>query len=570
MNNFGIFAKVTTTLFILLTPILILYAISNRTSVGLLTDEIMKVKQNQIETFASQLDHTLLQLDTYQKMLYESTDVRNLAYPDLLGDVLQKYRTVRTVSEEINRLAGYGDWKAVIAVSYPKAGNVIKSNSSLNALPGRLPDEDVLWQFFDDPAGSYFMEVLSYPRSSGTQEEADMRVVVKMDVAEIRSALSDFKTNGSGDPFLYQPGNAPIYNYSSDQELSGELLAGFRPEISSNDEGYFMSEAGDSSYQIHYQKVDSLGWYVVDYVPISQIMAPIERNRTMFYAISSMMLFMAIFLAFFIYRNVQIPFRKLMQSMNLIEKGIYSSRMKDKPKGEFRFLYDRFNSMATRIEALIEDVFKEQLRSKEATLKHLQSQINPHFLYNTLAYIKSMIELEERDAAIAMTMSLSKYYRYTTKTGKKLATLEEELEMTSHYLAINSSLMDGFEYEIHVDPQMLEMEVPRLIVQPLIENVILHGFKKQSSFGMIRIQGSIDGAFARLTVEDSGVGIEPAAMDAMNVKIRTAINEEIESGMQNVHQRMKLLYGEGSGLVLRKSPLGGVCAELSWKCSEIH
>ena len=358
MNNFGIFPKVIATLVILLTPILILYAISNRTSVGLLKDEIMKVKQNQIETFASQLDHTLMQLDTYQKMLYESTDVRNLAYPDLLGDILQKYRTVRSVSEEISRLAGYGDWKAVIAVSYPKTGNVIKSNSSLNALPSQLPDEDMLWQYFDDPAGSYFMEALSYPRNSGSQDDADMRVIVKMDVAEIRSALSDFKSNDSGDPFLYQPGSAPIYNYTSDRELTDELLAGFNPELS-GDEGYFLSKAGRQSYQMHYQKVDALGWYVFDYVPISQIMAPIDRNLTMFYAISSMILFMAAFLAFIVYRNVRIPFRKLLQSMNMIEKGIYSIRMKDKPKGEFRFLYDRFNSMASRIEALIEDVFKE-------------------------------------------------------------------------------------------------------------------------------------------------------------------------------------------------------------------
>jgi len=565
MLKIGIFARVMFILFILLTPILILYAISNRTSVNLLTDEIMKVKQNQIETFASQLDQTLLQLDNYQKMLYESTDVRNLAYPDLLGDVLQKYRTVRTVSEEINRLAGYGDWKAVIAVSYPKTGDVIKSNSSLNALPSRLPDEDTQWQYFDDPAGAYFMEVLSYPRSSGRGQIADMRVVVKMDVAELSGALTDFKANGSGDPFLYKPGSAPIYNYTSDRELIGEMLS--NSELMSDD-GYFLSKAGPMNYQIHYEKVDSLGWYIVDYVPISQIMAPIERNRTMFYAISSMMLLMAGLLAFVLYRNLQIPFRKLTQSMNLIEKGFYSSRMKDKPKGEFRYLYDRFNAMASRIEELIEDVFKEQLRSKEATLKQLQSQINPHFLYNTLAYIKSMIELGEKDAAVAMTMNLSKYYRYTTKTGKKLATLREELETVSHYLRINSSLMDGFEYEIEVDPAMPDMEVPRLIVQPLVENVILHGFKNRSEFGTIRIRGTIEGEFARLTVEDSGVGIEPPALETMNLRIRAAQNEEIESGLQNVHQRMKLLYGEGSGLTVRKSPLGGVLAELAWKYAE--
>jgi len=564
MSKFGIFSKLTLTLLVLLTPILILFAESNRTSTKVLTDEIIKVKRYQIETFASQLDQTFFQLDTYKKMLYESTDVRNLAYPDLLDDILHKYRTVRTVSEEINRLSGYGDWKAVIAVVYPKIGNIIKSNANLDALPVLLPTRDTFWNYYSNPKGSYFMEILSYPDGADKTDEADMRVVLKVDEEELRSALSEFKSKGSGDPFLYQPHSKPIYNYSSNQELTDELLSRLTLE-SAADSGYELLKAEKMNYQIHYQKLNSLGWYLVDYVPITQIMAPIKRNQTMFYAISGMMLFMGAYLAFVLYRNVQIPFRKLMQSMNHIEKGLYSSRMKDKPKGEFRFLYDRFNSMASKIEELIEDVFKEQIRSKEATLKQLQSQINPHFLYNTLAYIKSMIELGEKQAAISMTMNLSKYYRYTTKTGRKMATLEEELDMVTHYLQIHDLLMDGFEFEIKVDSSMLTIEVPRLILQPLVENVILHGFKNQTEYGMIQIRAWMDGNTARLSVEDSGIGIDPLQLELMQVKIRHAIEQEIESGLQNVHHRLRLLYGEGSGLQLGVSELGGTCVELTWK-----
>ncbi|QJD83891.1 sensor histidine kinase [Cohnella herbarum] len=564
MIKFGTFAKLAITLLLLLAPILGLYAVSNRTSTRVLTDEIIKVKKYQIETFAGQIEQMFFQLDTYKKMLYESTDVRNLAYPDLLNDNLQQFRTAGTVSEEINRLAGYGGWKAVIAVVYPRVGNVIKSNSNLNALPSELPKQDTFWQYYPDAKGAYFMEVLSYPDGSAESNEVDMRVVLKVDEVEVRSALTDFKTNGSGDPFLYQPGSDPIYNNSSNRNLTNELLAGFTQEPSV-DGGYLLLKAEKMDYQVHYQKVNSLGWYLVDYVPITQVMAPIQRNQTMFYAISGMMIFMGAYLAFVLYRNVQIPFQRLMQSMNLIEKGLYSSRMKGKPKGEFRFLYDRFNSMASKIEELIEDVFKEQIRSKEATLKQLQSQINPHFLYNTLAYIKSMVELNEKEAAVSMTMNLSKYYRYTTKTGRKMATLEEELELVSNYLQIHDSLSDGFEFEIDVDPTMLPMEVPRLILQPLVENVILHGFKNQTEYGMIQIRGWLDGEMARVTVEDSGLGIDPPLMEAMLSRIRLANDQEIESGLQNVHQRLKLLYGEGAGLHLLGSKLGGVCVELVWK-----
>ncbi|OMF34546.1 hypothetical protein BK133_12155 [Paenibacillus sp. FSL H8-0548] len=567
MSRFSIFTKLIATLLILLIPILLLFAVSNRTSTRVLTDEIIKVKQYQIETFANQLDQLFFRLDTYKKMLYESTDVRNLAYPDLLDDVLDKYRINRTVSEEINRLAGYGDWKAVIAVLYPRTGIVIKSNSSLNALPKEFPAQDTFWQYYSDPNEDYFMEILSYPENSAESGEAHMRVVLKFGVAALRSALSEFKANGSGDPFLYHPGADPIHNYSVNVDQIDEFLPRLREIDSSMESGYMLLKSDKTRFQVHYQKLESLGWYLVDYVPISHIMAPISRNQTMFYVISGMLLFMGAYLAFVMYRNIQIPFRKLIQNMNLIEKGIYSVRMVDKPKGEYRFLYEKFNSMASKIEKLIEDVFKEQLRSKDATLKQLQSQINPHFLYNTLAYIKSMIELSEDKAAISMTMNLSKYYRYTTKTGNKMVKLKEELDLVHFYLEIHCMLRDDFEFHIEVEPQMEDLEIPRLIVQPLVENVILHSFNNHSEYGMIRIRCWREDSMNHVAVEDTGTGIDYAVIESIRRKIQSS-NEEIESGLKNVHQRLRLMYGGDSGLLLSQSELGGLCVELCWSNRE--
>ena len=567
MNRFSIFTKLIATLLVLLIPILFMFGVSNRTSTRVLTDEIIKVKQYQIETLANQLDQLFFRLDTYKKMLYESTDVRNLAYPDLLDDVLDKYRINRTVSEEINRLAGYGDWKAVIAVLYPRTGIVIKSNSSLNALPKELPAKDTFWQYYSDPNEDYFMEILSYPDNSVEPGEAHMRIVLKFGLSALRSALSEFKAKGSGDPFLYHPGSNPITNYSVNVDQINEILPRLSGIDSSKDNGYMLINSDNTRFQVHFQKLESLGWYLVDYVPISHIMAPISRNQNMFYMISGMLLFMGAYLAFVMYRNIQIPFRKLIKNMNLIEKGIYSVRMIDKPKGEYQFIYNRFNSMASKIEELIEDVYKEQLRSKDATLKQLQSQINPHFLYNTLAYIKSMIELKEDKAAISMTMNLSKYYRYTTKTGSKMVRLKEELDLIHFYLEIHCMLRDDFEFHIDIDPQMEDLEVPRLIVQPLVENVILHSFNNHSQYGMIRVRCWREEGINHVAVEDTGTEIDYLVMESIRMKIYSH-NEELESGLKNVHQRLRLMYGGDSGLVISQSELGGLCVELCWSNRE--
>ncbi|WP_276356223.1 sensor histidine kinase [Cohnella caldifontis] len=565
----SIFTNMVIALLLLLTPIIALYAYSNQTSSRVLTEEIVKAKRAQVDTFVGQIGQLFAQFDSYQKMLYQSKEVRNLAYPDLLGDDLLHFRTLKTVSEEINRLVGYGGRKGVIAVVYPKAGMVIKSDSSLGALPAALPDIDGFWHYEKKANGdSYFIETISSPAKTSKGEEADLTVVAKVDEGEIKSDLSDMKIKGLEDPFLYKPGQTPIYNYTANQALIRQLLPKLTPGERGGNDRPLLIRTENGAYQVHMELVQSLGWYLVDYVPIDTIMAPIKRNQAMFYTISGMMLFMACILSFILYRNIRIPFRKLMQGMNFIEKGMYKSRMEDPPKGEFRYLYQRFNSMAARIEELIEDVLKEQIRTKEANVKQLQSQINPHFLYNTLAYIKSMVELGEKEAAVSMTMNLSKYYRYTTKTSRSLATLDEEMGLVVNYLDIHRMLTDDFEYEIEIEPSMLEMEIPRLSLQPLVENVIVHAFKKRVAFGIVRIRGSVESGIARLSVEDNGPGIPQAQLDAALSKIRIAASGEIDSGLQNVHQRLILLFGEGSGLSLGVSEWGGLRAEISWRIQE--
>lgn len=563
----SIFTNMVIALLLLLTPIITLYAYSNHTSSSVLTGELVKAKRTQVETFVGQLKQMFAQFDSYQKMLYESNEVRNLAYPDLLGDDLLRYRTLKTVSEEIYRLAGYGGWKGIIAVIYPKTGMAIKSNSSLGALPAELPDADGFWSYRANPKGdAYFIETISSPAKSAKEEEPDLTVVAKVDEGEIKSDLSEMKSNGLEDPFLYKPGFAPIYNYTANQALIREMLPELNPDGTEGSLEPLLIRTSEGAYQVHMEIVQPLGWYLVDYVPIGTIMAPIHRNQTMFYAISGMMLFMACILGFLLYRSIRIPFRKLMQGMNFIEKGIYTSRMKDPPKGEFRYLYHKFNSMAARIEELIEDVLKEQIRTKEANVKQLQSQINPHFLYNTLAYIKSMVELGEKEAAVSMTMNLSKYYRYTTKLSSSFATVREELDLVVNYLDIHRMLTDDFEYEIDIDPALLTMEIPRLSLQPLVENVIVHAFRKPVQYGAVRIRGVLEGSgVARLSVEDNGPGIEPAQLETMQAKIRNAISDRIDSGLQNVHQRLMLLFGKGSGLSLGGSEWGGLRAELIWQ-----
>ncbi len=121
--------------------------------------------------------------------------------------------------------------------------------------------------------------------------------------------------------------------------------------------------------------------------------------------------------------------------------------------------------MAEQIQELIEKVYKETLRSREATLKQLQSQINPHFLYNCLFYIKNMASLGEKEAVVAMSLNLGEYYRYTTRLENPMTTIREEMKLIQNYLEIQTMRMQRLGYEIAIPEDMMELEIPRLLIQ---------------------------------------------------------------------------------------------------------
>lgn len=130
---------------------------------------------------------------------------------------------------------------------------------------------------------------------------------------------------------------------------------------------------------------------------------------------------------------------------------------------------------------LIEQVYLEQLRAKDAHLKQLQSQINPHFLYNCLFFIKSKAVVGDTDSVEAMALNLGEYYRYITKTDHSLTTLQDELKLLENYLEIQNLRKQRISYEMDIAEDLLGLQIPRLLIQPLVENSIIHGIEKRSA-----------------------------------------------------------------------------------------
>jgi two-component system sensor histidine kinase YesM len=252
-----------------------------------------------------------------------------------------------------------------------------------------------------------------------------------------------------------------------------------------------------------------------------------------------------------------------------LKRGDLSTRIEYRSNNEFGYLIQRFNEMAERIQVLVEDVYAEKIRSRDATLKQLQSQINPHFLYNSLFFIINSAELEDRESVVMMAQNLAEFYRYTTRVENQSVKLKDELNLVRHYLSIQTLRMHRLESVISVPDEMLEENMPRLILQPLVENAIVHGIEHREGGGCITIAGLQDPEFNRIMVEDNGAGLPDKKLQALRSQLKEQMNDEIGCGTWNVHHRLLYQFGEGSGLTFEQVLGGGLRVTVTWRRNQM-
>lgn len=220
---------------------------------------------------------------------------------------------------------------------------------------------------------------------------------------------------------------------------------------------------------------------------------------------------------------------------------------------EIQTLSDGFENMVGRLNQLIEQNRQEQVSLRSAELALLQAQINPHFLYNTLDAIVWLIEMEKNEQAVEMVTSLSGFFRSSLSNGRDIITLREEEQHVRSYLEIQQvRYKDILAYAIEIDPSLSQYEIPKLTLQPLVENALYHGIKQKRGQGLIHVTGERDGGDIRLVVEDNGAGMDAERLE----KVRGALSHEqrIGFGVATVHERLQLLFGMEYGLQIESSP----------------
>ncbi|WP_127499177.1 sensor histidine kinase [Paenibacillus glycanilyticus] len=324
--------------------------------------------------------------------------------------------------------------------------------------------------------------------------------------------------------------------------------------------GLTWNSADNNKYLVVYNVGAQEGWKLVKPIPYTELYAAAKTTRNLNFMIGLLFLLLAVVLITYFSNAVTKPLKLLSQQMKRFSTGDFEASTEVVGRDELAYLSRQFNQMVSQTNELINERYKMKLVEKNAILKALEAEINPHFLYNALQAISTKALKAERFDIADMVDALALTLRYCI-SGKDIVRASEELLHIERYMSLQKARFGGrLQLVIDWDPELKELELPKLSLQTLVENAIKHGVEMVSSPVTIRINARAAGGHAFIIVSDNGPGFAPGRLKEVLQSFEGDWNERTEEersvGLVNLNTRLKLLYGTSSQLVIRTSPSG--------------
>lgn len=323
----------------------------------------------------------------------------------------------------------------------------------------------------------------------------------------------------------------------------------------------------EDDYYLRVKEVGTSGMKAVYTLPNYALLDEIHQINKQIYTVMSVAILLTIIIYLIIYRIFNKQVRVLIESMEQLQKGRFDLKIPVKSEDEIGIISHAFNEMCEKLNIYVEQVYAAEIQRKNAELNALQTQIDPHFLYNTLDSIRTKALTEHAGDTAEMIVLLGDLFRWNSRTKEKFILLEMELEYIETYLKLQKYRYDGqMEVDIHVEDACLDDIVPKLILQPLIENVIKHAFVERTGKGIIGITvKEKQNTRLEITVFDNGIGIKEEKLHEMNEQLNQQINQDDFNsiGLQNVQARIRLLYGDSYGLKINSIDGMGTAVKLT-------
>ena len=351
---------------------------------------------------------------------------------------------------------------------------------------------------------------------------------------------------------VYHPQQQQLYNELQTENIS--LIMNAKTDV-------VTAGKGDDEKIYALSHSETTGWTIVGCMNMSELLKNSRKARSIYVLVALGLIAVALVISSEIARNITFPIQKLRDSMKRVQKGDFSAaEIEVYSDNEIGSLTRSFNVMTHKIQDLMAQNIQEQEQKRKIELKALQSQINPHFLYNTLDSIIWMAEGKKNEEVVLMTASLARLLRQSISIENELVTIGQEVEYVRSYLTIQKMrYKDKLEFEINVDPRITHAQIIRLVLQPIVENAIYHGLKYKESKGMLKVHGYELGERIIIDITDDGVGMDEETLKHIYDKHKVNYHSN-GVGVYNVQQRLVLYYGKEYGIIYHSEKGKGTTA----------
>jgi len=388
-------------------------------------------------------------------------------------------------------------------------------------------------------------------------------IMVNVNEAQFNSVLED-QLNGI--VVLLNEKKEIIFSTADHDHIEKINFQGILQQTTGLKKGYILTELDDTRFVINYYPLNRFGWNLVSIIPYSEVIKEIDSLKKKIFTLnifSSSFLFI-IAVVFILY--ITNPLKKLVERIKEMKIGEHylqwpASYFPDDVSGIVR----SFDCLSEQIEELVKVVIEEKRREQQLKYEALQAQITPHFLFNTLNTIKWSAVMSGADNVGKMIAALGKLLEVSMSKGDEEVTFKEEIQLIEAYVFIqNVRYNDRYALKIEADQRIDQLKVPKLILQPLVENAIIHGLKNIEDKGIIRIQAKTEEGKLRISVIDNGEGIPEGKIQQIldNTGGEGQKQKFSGIGLSNVNERLKLRYGEKYGISISSQVGSGTIVDL--------
>jgi len=560
-----IFPKLFLAFMLLIAPLYGIGLLMNKTGEAKLVDELSHSLESKTDFYLNILEMENEHMISLLQQYMNDKDLQHLTYLSGTMTLFEFTEVIRSVQVKLEQLKGSSIYalrtNAHILTLNRSLSNEESISSELN------PDFEAV-QSLTETSGTRFFYwhgrmflAISYPGIESVAIYPGFILSIELDLQAVKNALSVFEDHEQSGAALIHTKYDMVLTNNKNASLSDFLKQFIADKYrSGHRDGIEQVMYDGKQYFMSYRYSPVLEYYLIAYTPVEQMLGSLDQYRDLLWLLSFLSLFIVLAYSYWIFRLIHRPLQNLIKAFRKAELGQLTPTGLPKSNDEFLYLFQRFNMMMENLNVLIHEAYEQKLRIQSSELKQLQAQINPHFLYNTYFILYRLAKLNDNESIAQFSQYLGQYFQFITRNAAEDVPLELEFRHSKIYAEIQSIRFKG---RIHVDfdelpAESLAVVVPRLILQPIIENSYKHGLETRSKNGFIHVGVSTESNCLFITVEDDGQPLSAEKFTQLLSSLSLQQGELEYTGLLNVHRRLQIRFGQDFGVTVERSELGGL------------